>query len=217
MIKKEWSKFLKPVTLPRFIRLVNSHWVYLSEITKLLSTNDKILGVGCGTAVDEIYLSHLGYQVKAIDKSGKVLKLAKLNNEFFQGRVKFHLEDMFNLTFKDKEFKVCFSQGVLEHFSAPQIKKAISEQLRVAQYVVFSVPSIHWQGQPFGDENFWPLEKWFEILTGFNLIDYEGYSYKTSLVRLMEKINKKLFKNIFKKFFIKLFATEFCFIIRSKK
>lgn len=215
METKEWGKFLKPVTLPRFISLINSHKVYLSEIIKLLSPNDKILGIGCGTAVDEIYLSHLGYRVKAIDISEEVLKLARLNNDYFHGQVDFLLADILKLPFGDNEFMVCFSQGVLEHFSVASIKATLKEQLRVAQRVVFSVPSVNWRGRPFGNENFLPLKKWLAMIKDFHLLDCGGYGFGR-FGRIIDKINKVFFRNKFKKIVAKFWAQNFYFVITSK-
>ena len=152
-----------------------------------------------------------------MDNSQEVIETGEKNSHYFNSQVSFYLADVFNLPFADNEFKVCFSQGVLEHYSANKIKDALIEQLRVAYHVIFSVPSINWRGEGFGDENFWPLDKWLGVLKDFYLVDFDGYGYSSSLTRFLDIINKKVFKNKFKKIFVKFFATEFCFTIKARK
>jgi len=221
MKKREWHDFYsKPVTLPEFVRWMNNRKVYLSTLTRLLNPGDKILEAGCGLGIDGVYLSHLKYKVKAVDNNEKVLKLAKHHNNYFHGSVEFDLQDIFNLNFKEKEFKVSFSQGVLEHFNPIKIKKALKEQLRVADYVLFSVPSINMikisgHSKSFGDENYWLLYEWLKIIKDFNLVDYNGYGFNRT-GRLIDKFNKIILKEKFKKFVINYYAQELYFLIADK-
>ena len=221
MKNRKWHDFYsKQVTLPEFISWMNNRKNYLSVIIKLLQSGDKILEAGCGPGIDSIYLSHLNYKVKAVDNNKKVLELAKYHNDYFRGSVKFILQDIFKLNFKKKEFKISFSQGVLEHFDVVKIKKALNEQLRVSDYVLFSIPSINMikissYSKSLGDENYWDIDKWLEIIKNFKIIDYNGYGFDR-FGRLMDKINRIIFKGRFKKFIIKHHAPEFYFLITDK-
>lgn len=76
-----------------------------------------------------------------------------------------------------KTSTILYHQGLLEHYNPDIIRLFLSEQLRVSQRVVFSVPA---KGYPFekgllGNENLWSLDEWKEILEPFNVL--KGYSY----------------------------------------
>jgi hypothetical protein len=61
----------------------------------------------------------------------------------------------------------------MEHFTDEQIIQMLNEQMRVADSIVFSVPSIYFDenmkdGHPFGDERYMPNKKWREIISYTN-------------------------------------------------
>ena len=67
-------------------------------------------------------------------------------------------------------------QGVLEHFTALQIRAALAQQVAVADWVVFSVPSVYYPFEPeFGDERLLPLEEWQRLLEPFAVEELRYY------------------------------------------
>jgi len=212
--EKKWEDFYrKPVSLPDFIRLIDSHKTYLSVLLKFLEPGDKVLEVGCGTAVNSIYLSHLGYKVASIDSNDKVLELSKRNNENFHGAIDFSLQDMFKLSFNDNDFKLSFSAAVISCYSVPEVRKAIAEQLRVAKYVMFCEPTTYFVGhQSFESSNLWSFKEWLEIIKDFKLMDYGGYGYGR-WGRIFSKLDNAIFKNRFKRLIVQRFAPQVYFIV----
>lgn len=215
--KKEWHEFYtQPITLPEFVRVIHSHKAYLSALVNLINPNEKILEIGCGTSIDSIYLSHFGYKLTALDNNPKVLELAKRNNDYFRGSVEYVLGDMFDLRFQDKEFKACFSQGAINYSPPEKIQQSLIQQAKIADFVLFSVPSIHFEGsQSFGGSRLWSFNQWLGIIKNFKIIDYGGYGYNR-LGRTAEKIDKVILKNNFKKITSQFFAPNIYFIISSK-
>jgi len=170
-----WEQYYKkrPLSLERYI---NNIWAHKLLLTEVASSGQNILEVATGTGSLGIFLSHLGYNVVSVDKNDSVLKFAQHNNANFKGGVTFKKADAFNLPFDDDSFDVCFSQGFFEHFADDDIRKLLSEQLRVSRKVLFSVPSFWYPRQDFGDERLMKKEEWLRILSEFNLEKASYYS-----------------------------------------
>ena len=170
-----WEQYYKerPLYLERYI---NSIWEHKPLLIEVASSGRNILEVATGTGSLSIFLSHLGHNVLSVDNNEGVLRIVQHNNTNFGGRVTFKKADAFNLPFNDDSFDVCFSQGFLEHFADDDIKKLLREQLRVSRKVLFSVPSVWYPRQDFGDERLIKKEDWLRILSEFKL---EKASYYT--------------------------------------
>ena len=73
-------------------------------------------------------------------------------------------------------YRVIHHQGVLEHFTVPQIQAALAQQVALAEWVLFSVPSVHYPFEPeFGDERMLPIEEWQRILAPFAVEELRYY------------------------------------------
>ncbi|WP_167342350.1 class I SAM-dependent methyltransferase [Nonlabens sp. SY33080] len=117
-------------------------WVYGINIINHLIDNysfKSILDAGCGSADVTRYLLEKGYDAKGIELSGEVLKenardLLKLN--------KVQQGSLSQLPFDDNSFDVVFSSEVLEHIPEKDIKKTISELIRVSRNYLFLTISL---------------------------------------------------------------------------
>jgi len=157
------------------------HIPLFKEIIKMHPRN--ILEVGIGKGWMSIILGLLGLKVTGIDNSDYLIYSAnrRIQKIHLNRHISFILGDAFKLSdiFSKREeakFDCCFSQGFFEHFSDEQIKALISEQLKIAKVVIFSVPSNFYPRKDFGDERLLSLEEWGKILKDFkvSLIKYYG-------------------------------------------
>ena len=116
--------------------------VYLDAIEKY-SKNKKIIECGCGTGKISTYFQNKGYSVTAVDIDDEILHLAKniVKKSSFSEMPKFEIMSILNLQYKNKSFDVAFSNGVLEHFTDDEIIKILMEEMRIADIVIFGVPS----------------------------------------------------------------------------
>lgn len=75
-----------------------------------------------------------------------------------------------DLKYKQKEFDVAFSNGVLEHFCDEEIIKILKEEIKIANTVIFEVPSRYFDDDEFmnGDERCLTEEKWEELVEKAN-------------------------------------------------
>jgi ubiquinone/menaquinone biosynthesis C-methylase UbiE len=138
-----------------------------------------ILEVGTGTGSMSVFLSQRGHKLTAIDNDPEVLALAQVHADKFGGKALTFLEaDAFALPFPDQSFDVVFHQGLLEHFNDSDIRAMLTEQLRVARKVIFSVPNHLYPRRDFGNERLMTLAQWDKVLAGFKIIEAASYSLK---------------------------------------
>ena len=97
----------------------------LINLIKKYSPNKKIIEAGSGTGVLSIYLASIGFSSVAIDIDKDILNLSKkIAKEYgAKNMPKFMIDSILKLNYKNKEFDVSFSNGVLEHFSDEDIIK----------------------------------------------------------------------------------------------
>lgn len=174
--EKKWGGLI-----PFFVFYVNDHKVLLNKICEHVLPQGRILEVGFGTCFASIWLSHLGYDVVAIDKDENIIKIGMKNNSKLYGNVKILKGDMFHLPFHEKSFDAIFHWGLLEHYDEPDIQRAINEHLRVAKKVVFAVPSDKSAGNAslYGDERLWSWKRWSELVRGCDakILDVFGFGF----------------------------------------
>ena len=107
----------------------------LVNLIKKYSPNKKIIESGCGTGILSTYLASLDYNVTAIDIDKEILGLSKkIAKEYgAKNKPKFKQDSILELNFKEKEFDVSFSNGVLEHFSDNDIILTIKKHRKPLQ------------------------------------------------------------------------------------
>jgi trans-aconitate methyltransferase len=131
-------------------------------------TRVSALEIGCGRGIHSIFLSYSVPNVVGIDSDAELVREARRQNENLHGRARFAQRDAFNLSFPKGAFDVCFSQGVLEHFSDREICLLMEKQLSFAETVVASVPSFYYPSRDKGDERLMLMEDWRRILSGYD-------------------------------------------------
>jgi len=141
------------------------HAVLIETIAKLIAPGDKVLEVGAGTGVMAAPLAYGGAKVLSIDNSTEILKMAQINAKLMGTNIEYMEADAFHLPFKDREFKVAFSEGLLEHYTDDDIAKLVAEHQRVSDFVVVSVPLKGSQNIALGNERWLSMEEWEAKLT----------------------------------------------------
>lgn len=89
----------------------------------------KILEVGCGSSFVSLYFAKRGYLVTCLDINKFILEIAQKNFKKEGVEGKFIVGDGEKLPFKNGDFDVVTSFGLLEHFEDPS--KAIVEMARI--------------------------------------------------------------------------------------
>ena len=158
-----WHYELLGIKSIYYLRVIFEHLGLL--ITLLSPSTRRVLEVGCGTASHSCFLSYFGKHCLSLDKNAAAMVAAAETKRRFGGRNQVVRGDAFHLPFTDNAFDVCFSAGLMEHFSDQEISWLLREQTRVGKRVVFSVPSDHYPLSEFGDERQLSPHQWMQILT----------------------------------------------------
>lgn len=125
------SLFTEAVSLEKFIRTIRA----------FVPTGETILETGFGSGGTSLLLADLGYQVTAIDIEPALVDKLKERARGFTNLTALKA-DMFRLPFPDNSFYAVIHEGVLEHLTDEEIRKALEEQKRVAsRYIIFDVPN----------------------------------------------------------------------------
>jgi SAM-dependent methyltransferase len=173
MSHPKWSKvYAQKLELSELIDHVYSHKPYLVEIWE--NNPRKILEIGVGGGSTSIFLSYLGIETHAVDNDPGVIKKSKENNDHLKGSLRIKEGDAFNLPYKNDSFDIICHQGFFEHFEDREIRTLLTEQLRVAKRVIFSVPTRYYLFSYMG-ERLLLKSKWEEILKGFNVKKSQYY------------------------------------------
>lgn len=101
---------------------------YLEKL--LLKRKDIVsLECGCGTAATSAYFANKGVRTVLLDTSASALKIAQENYRKYDLNGTFVNANMESMPFRDEEFDLVMSFGVLEHFQ--DMRPAIKEMVRV--------------------------------------------------------------------------------------
>lgn len=135
----------------------------------LMRLGDSILEVGAGSGRGCILSKRLrpDKRVVAVDCVPETCQVIQEYAALASVDIEVRQADALQLPFRDQEFGVAFSVGMLEHYPDEWIRQAIKEQCRVAEVVVVSVPLAHYI-QMFrtshGDERQLSKTYWLELL-----------------------------------------------------
>ncbi|MCW3052838.1 MAG: hypothetical protein JWN14_2008, partial [Chthonomonadales bacterium] len=159
---------------------------YLDAVLRVCPPGSRTLETGVGTGYGAIWLSQRGVSAEGLDYAPHIVERAGQTNNILGGRAAFRCGDLFSLYADTRSdapdspsappYRVIHHQGVLEHFTVPQIQAALAQQIALAEYVIFSVPSVHYPFEPeFGDERMLPIEVWQDILAPFHVAELRYY------------------------------------------
>lgn len=180
----------------------------LIDLIKKYSPNKKIIEAGSGTGILSTYLASLGFDSVAIDIDKDILNLSKkIAKEYgAKNKPKFMINSILELNYKNKEFDVSFSNGVLEHFSDKEIIKTIKKQLKIANTVIVGIPTKYFDDNEamYGDERFLKLKFWREIISqaGGKIIEEKSCHFLTKPKILLN------FKKYFRPFPYRIFVIQ---------
>lgn len=164
---KSWAEFYR--TQPAFadaLMQVASHTALLGGI----GAGARVLEVGAGSGSLSGFLSGRAH-VTVVEPDPGVARTARRNPLMVAERVAFVRGDGMRLPFRRDSFDVVYSQGLFEHFADEDVRRFVSEGLRVAPVVLSSVPS-RWYphlGKVLrpalrGDERLLPKEAWCAMI-----------------------------------------------------
>ena len=108
-----------------------------------LARNAKILDLGCGDGMLDIWLSRMGFQVTAVDRNSKVLELAKKTDD--TEKVKFISSDLTSLEFEPSSFDaVMFIEaiGLMSKESELELFKKIHSWLKPSAKFILDCPEV---------------------------------------------------------------------------
>lgn len=180
----------------------------LINLIKKYSPNKKLIESGSGTGILSTYLASLGFDSVAIDIDKDILNLSKkIAKEYgAKNKPKFMIDSILKLNYKNKEFDVSFSNGVLEHFSDKEIIKTIKKQLKIANTVIVGIPTKYFDDDEamYGDERFLKLKFWREIISqaGGKIIEEKSCHFLTKPKILLN------FKKYFRPFPYRIFVIQ---------
>lgn len=167
---------------------------FLEMIHKYANKERPILECGAGTGKFAAYLASLGFKSYAMDLETAMVEQARALSEKISpmNPVNVYQGDIREIPFEKKFFSLTHSSGVLEHYSNDEIIEIINEQLRVADFMVFSVPSPYFEKKMLGNERFMSRNEWRNIIKMSNatIIEETGYHYKPVLKRLCDIFKK---------------------------
>lgn len=179
---------------------------YKKKFTDLIekySPRKKIVEAGCGTGVVSTYMASLEYSTTAVDIDKDILNLAKEISKKYNAKKETVFSEMsiLDLKFKDKEFDVSFSNGVVEHFNDQEIITILKEQMRIASTVVVGIPTRYFDQSEamYGDERYLKFKYWRKLINqaGGKIIEEKSYHFagiKEQIVEVKKYFRPKPFK-----------------------
>lgn len=172
--RESWEEYYdkeeKSISIDRIESVRQIHRIFLDVLLEQGKSMATEVGIGTGTM--GFTLSCLARErginlnVYELDYSMRFLKAAKDFNG--SSGISYVQADTFSLPFStnNRDKHMIFHQGLLEHFSDEEIRQMLTEQLRVADTVIATVPSheyIFKEGLR-GDERLMNLEAWTDII-----------------------------------------------------
>jgi len=154
---------------------IMEHSPFIATIARFVKPGDKVLEIGSGTGVIGWPLAQGGVKVISVDNDPEVLKQAQVNASLLGADIEFQEADAFHLPFDNREFRVSFSLGLLEHFSDEDIGRLVFCHQRVADVVVVGFPLKGNKSPAFGNERYLTMGEWEALLRPMGAC--EGFTY----------------------------------------
>ena len=180
----------------------------LIDLIKKYSPNKKIIEVGSGTGILSTYLASIGFDSLAIDIDKEILNLSKKIAKEYNAtkKPKFKIDSILELNYKENQFDVSFSNGVLEHFSDEDIILTLQKQMYISKTVIVGIPTKYFDSKEamYGDERFMELNFWREIIkkSGGKILEEKSCHYMGRIKRIFN------FKKYFRPYPYRIFVVE---------
>lgn len=190
ILSADWLKFYsREVTKEYMVENIEHHRYFIdliSDWANRVSSNHtpRLVEIGLGTATMSIFLSKRYSEVIGIDIDPLIVAKAMETNNRLGGHAKFIAMDAFDFQklFRENTFDIAISQGTMEHFDNDALGKMLKAQLAVSKLVIFSVPSVNWPQEDFGNERKMTIEEWEKLLKDFGVkIEHISYYHKDDL------------------------------------
>ncbi len=146
--------------------------------------NAKVLEVGAGSGATSIRLAQEGAKPVCLDYSDKAISLIIENARHAEVSLTAIQADAHHLPFANNTFDICFHQGVLEHFHAPE--KLLQEQYRILKnkgIILIDVPQKY---------SYYTLKKRIKMVHGTWFTGQETEYSLSELVTLVSRIGFKV-------------------------
>lgn len=171
----------------------------LLNIIRRFSGSGKIIETGCGTGIISSKLASEGFDVTAIDIDKDVLKLAKDVEIANYGKIitNYKMESIFDLIYDEDTFDLCFSVGVLEHFTDDEIIKSLTKQIKISKKTIVVIPTKWFDDVDalHGDDRFLSLSYWRNLISNSNgkIVMESSYPFRGKGFSFLNKL-KKIFR-----------------------
>ena len=125
-----------------------------------------------------------GYNVTAIDIDNEILEMGKYIEKEVYGveSTNFIKQSIFELEYDDNSFDLCFSVGVLEHFSDDEIIETLSKQIKISKKTIVVIPTKWFNDKEalHGDDRFLSLAYWRNLIikSDGKIIAESSYPFK---------------------------------------
>lgn len=131
----------------------------------------------------------------------------KISKEYnSNNKPKFKIDSILELDYKENEFDVSFSNGVLEHFNDEEIILTLQKQMYIAKTVIVGIPTKYFDPEEamYGDERFMSFAFWRKIIddAGGKIIEEKSCHYMGKIKRIFD------FKKYFRPYPFRIFVIE---------
>ena len=149
------------------------HLHFLTAILQRCPRQGRTLEVGVETGLSAIWLSLRGLCAEGIGANPPLLERARQANSLLGGIAEFRPGDPFALYQPDApRYHVLHHQNLLERCTAPQVRALLAQQVALADWVLFTVPSVYCSQEPAqGGARLLPLEEWKHLLRDFDVVE----------------------------------------------
>lgn len=192
------TEILSAPTIDDFIKQKLSTKKKVIKMINKYAPNKKIIELGAGTGVLALYISSMNNnKVDALDKDHDMISLSKkyFLPKFEKSNINYICDDIRSLNVIDK-YDVCYSIGILEHYSDDEIIDLIDKQTSISEYVIFGIPTKYFDEDKkmYGNERYLPLKYWKSLIKKSNceIVEESSYHYLSFLKRIINY--KKWFK-----------------------
>lgn len=190
-----WNKFIEEIPYFRLYDTIINSECLIKTILNNTTINSKILEIGVGTGINTRTVLEHDRNIYCVDFNKKICKKLKSLDPVNSSAI--------SLPFKNKSFDLIYSQGLIEHFKCIEVIQSLKEQKRVAQKVLFEVPTEKWplaktSTFTFGDENFRNIRQWKYLieLSGLQIISIYGWGFLPKYKKYKAILPPFIFKRI---------------------